>query len=90
MKRKESPFQKIKQRFRQNKTAVAGLYLIIASFFIAVFAYLVIPDRTPLASRMNIALFNRPPGFTVDMLKVPKAFTEGTGIFRRIFLRPKR
>lgn len=81
----ESPVQQIRRRFRKNKAAMAGLYFILLSFFIAVFAYFIIPDNTPLANRMNLSISNQPPGFKVQMLKVPKSYVEKTGLLQRIF-----
>ncbi len=81
----ESPVQQIRRRFRKNKAAMAGLYFILLSFFIAVFAYLIIPDNTPLANRMNLSISNQFPGFKVQMLKVPKSYVEKTDLLQRIF-----
>ena len=85
----ESPIQQVKKRFRKNKTAMAGWYFILLSFFIAVFAYLIIPDSTPMANRSNLSISNQPPGFKVQLLKIPKQYVEKTGLFKRIFFGQK-
>ena len=78
----ESPLQQIKRRFRKNKTAMAGWYFIILSFLIAVFAYLIIPDNTPMSNRINLSISNQSPGFKVQMLKIPKSYVEKTGFIQ--------
>ena len=81
----ESPIQQIKRRFRKNSTAMAGWYFIILSFLVAVFAYVIIPDNTPMSNRINLSISNQSPGFKVDILKVPKSYVEKSGFFQRIF-----
>lgn len=85
MRNSESPAQQIKRRFKKNKLAMAGWYVIILSFFVAVFAYVIIPDQTPLSNRMNLSLGNKPPGFNVEVLKIPRSYVEKTGFFDRVF-----
>lgn len=81
----ESPIQQIKRRFRKNKTAMAGWYFIILSFLVAVFAYVIIPDNTPMSNRINLSISNQSPGFKVQILKVPKSYVEKSGFFQKIF-----
>ena len=81
----ESPGRQIIKRFKKNKAAMAGWYFILAAFLIAAFAYLIIPDQTPLANRMDLSLGNKSPGFSVEMIRIPKAHVETTGFFSRIF-----
>jgi ABC-type dipeptide/oligopeptide/nickel transport system permease subunit len=61
------------KRFRKNKTAVAGLVIIILSLFLAIFAYVIAPDNTENANRMIVEIGSRKPRFTQQFLKVPKA-----------------
>ena len=81
----ESPVQQIKRRFRKNKTATAGWYFIILSFLVAIFAYVIIPDNTPMSNRINLSISNQSPGFKVQILKVPKSYVEKSGFFQKIF-----
>ena len=81
----ESPIQQIKRRFRKNKTAMAGWYFIILSFLVAVFAYVIIPDNTPMSNRINLSISNQSPGFKVQILKIPKSYVEKSGFFQKIF-----
>ena len=40
--------------------------------FLALFAYLIIPDKTPNANRQILEISTKKPGFEVDMLMIPK------------------
>lgn len=51
---------------------MAGMVIIIACIFIAVFAYYISPDCSPNANRMVVEIGGRKPGFTQEFIKVPK------------------
>lgn len=55
----------------RNPLGAAGLFFIVSSFVVAILAYQLAPDDTPNANQMNLALANKPPGFTVDILHIP-------------------
>ena len=67
-----SPNQVAFQRFKKNITGVISLIFIILCGFIALFAYFIIPDKTPYANTQILEISTRKPGFEVDMLLVPK------------------
>lgn len=72
-------------RFKRNKTGVISLFFIILCAFIAVFAYFIIPDKTPYANTQILEISTRKPGFKVDMLLVPKQnVVENKGFFSRL------
>lgn len=72
-------------RFKRNKTGVISLFFIILCAFIAVFAYFIIPDKTPYANTQILEISTRKPGFEVDMLLVPKRnVVENKGFFSRL------
>jgi peptide/nickel transport system permease protein len=50
---------------------VACFYVIVWAL-LALFAYLVIPDKTPNANRQLLEISTKKPGFEVDMLMIPK------------------
>ena len=81
----ESPGKKVWRRFQSNPLAFVGFIFICLAIFISLFAYVFIPDNTPLSNRMNLALSNQSPGFTVQMLKLPKKSIEVENIFERLF-----
>ena len=60
-------------RFRRDRTAMAGLAVIAASFLVAVFAYWIAPDHSPMANRMTVELAGRKPGHLQNFLHIPKA-----------------
>ena len=60
------------QRFRKNTTGVISLIFIILCGLIALFAYFIIPDKTPYSNTQILEISTRKPGFEVDMLLVPK------------------
>nr|WP_083828039.1 ABC transporter permease [Owenweeksia hongkongensis] len=51
------------------------MFIILLAFFVAVFAYLLIPDHTPNANQMNLAIAGKKPGFTVEVLRLQKEVT---------------
>jgi len=59
---------------------MVGWYAIVLSFLLALFTYLVVPDKTPLSNRMNLPLSNQPPGFSVTMIKLPIKSTEKSNL----------
>ncbi len=67
-----SPNQIATQRFKKNPTGVISLIFIILCACIAIFAYFIIPDKTPYANTQILEISTQKPGFGVDMLLVPK------------------
>ena len=51
---------------------MAGMAIIIACIFIAIFAYYVSPDCSPNANRMVVEIGGQKPGFTQEFIKLPK------------------
>ncbi len=68
----QSPSALAWQRFRKNKLGMAASIYIVLVAFVALFAYYLIPDRTPNANRQLLELSTRKPGFEVDMLMLRK------------------
>ena len=63
-----------------------GLFIIAVSFFFAVFAYLIIPDNTPMANNMSLPLATQKPGFSVKVLKVKKnAPVDDVNLLEKLF-----
>jgi peptide/nickel transport system permease protein len=59
------------KRLKKNKLAFAGLLLIILSFFVALFGYLIAPDSTPNADLQTVEIQAKPPGYEQLFLKIP-------------------
>ena len=51
---------------------MAATFFVLFWALLALFAYLVIPDKTPNANRQILEISTKKPGFEVDMLMVPK------------------
>ncbi len=66
-----SPSAVLWHRLRKNRPALAGLTIIILAAFISMFCYVFIPDNSPDANEMNLALGTLKPGTTVTVLKIP-------------------
>ncbi len=82
----ESPGKKIWKRFRRNRLSLLGMILILAAIFISFFCYLFIPDNTPYANRMSLALANLSPGYEVRFIKLKKQNAEAEASFlSRVF-----
>ena len=80
-----SPNQIAFQRFKKNTTGVISLIFIILCGLVALFAYFIIPDKTPYANTQILEISTRKPGFEVDMLLVPKQnVAEKTGFLSQL------
>lgn len=61
------------RRLLRRKPVIVSLCIILLTCLLAIFAYILAPDATPNANRMIVELGARPPGFSKQMLLVPKA-----------------
>ncbi len=68
----QSPKALAWKRFRSNKLGMVSCGFVLIWALLALFAYLVIPDKTPNANRQLLEISTKKPGFEVDMLMVPK------------------
>jgi peptide/nickel transport system permease protein len=68
-----TPAQRTWKIFKQNKTAVAGLVIIIVAVIASVLGYLIMPDDSPNSNNMNLALSLKKPGTSFTLLLIPKA-----------------
>ena len=71
-KQEQSPKALAWKRFRSNKLGMVSCGFVILWALLALFAYLIIPDKTPNANRQILEISTKKPGFEVDMLMVPK------------------
>jgi len=63
------------QKLRKRGSAMLGLGLIVVSIFLAIFAYLIIPENTPNANRQLPEIALQPPLFNTDCIKYQNAAT---------------
>ncbi|WP_276134622.1 ABC transporter permease [Polluticoccus soli] len=66
----------ILQKLLKKPSAIIAISIILLTAMIALFAYLLAPDNTPNANRMIIELGAREPGFSKQLLLVPKTITQ--------------
>lgn len=72
-----SPDTNLLKKLLKKPAAVISLTIITATILIAVFAYQLAPDNTPYGNRMVVELGAREPGFTKNLLYIPKSTTQG-------------
>ena len=70
--KQQSPRALAWKRFRSNTLGMISLGFVILWALLALFAYLIIPDKTPNANRQILEISTKKPGFEVDMLMIPK------------------
>lgn len=68
----QSPKALAWKRFRSNVLGMISCGFVVLWGLIALFAYLIIPDKTPNANRQILEISTKKPGFEVDMLMIPK------------------
>ncbi|MBR1513927.1 MAG: ABC transporter permease [Bacteroidales bacterium] len=68
----QSPKALAWKRFRSNKLGMISCFFVLVWAILALFAYVVIPDKTPNANRQLLEISTKKPGFEVDMLMIPK------------------
>lgn len=61
------------RKLLKKPAAIIAISIITLTAIVAVFAYVFAPDNTPYANRMIIELGAREPGFTKQLLQIPKA-----------------
>lgn len=66
-----SEYQRAWQRFRRNRTAVAGAVFIVISLLIALLGYALAPDHSPDANTQIPEIALQDPGFQIDLLPLP-------------------
>ena len=70
---KSHPHKSDWKKFRRNKLSVAGLVFILLITIISALGYLITPDDSPMANKMNLPLNIEKPGKTFTLLKIPKS-----------------
>jgi hypothetical protein len=67
-----SPGARTWQRFRRNRSAMAGLLFIIVATLISILGYLITPDHSPYANDQKPELHILPPGSRAQFLLVQR------------------
>lgn len=69
------------KRLRKRPAAIFALGFIALTICVALLSYLLAPDASPNANRMIVELGAKKPGFTKQMLLVPKKQVRETQVF---------
>jgi peptide/nickel transport system permease protein len=85
-KQAQSPKALAWKRFRSNKLGMVSCVFVLLWALMALFAYLIIPDKTPNANRQILEISTKKPGFEVNMLMIPKETPPAkTSFFKFLF-----
>ncbi|MDY6075933.1 MAG: ABC transporter permease [Bacteroidales bacterium] len=81
-----SPGRIALRKFMKIPSGVISLCFIVLCMLLAIFAYFIIPDDTPDANNQILEICTQKPGFTVEMLLVPKPLkVEKAGFFKKLW-----
>ncbi|MCC6372533.1 MAG: ABC transporter permease [Bacteroidia bacterium] len=73
------------KRFKKNKLALFGLFIIAVACTISILGYLITPDSTPYANDQKPELHIKQPGFSVNMILVKRnQDIETTGFLKQM------
>ena len=64
------------QRFKSDPWAIGSFSFILLVTFFAVFAYAIALDKTQYANQMHLSIHSKPPGFSCNILLIPRAASE--------------
>jgi ABC-type dipeptide/oligopeptide/nickel transport system permease subunit len=67
------------KKLLKKPSGVIAMSIIGITVLLSIFAYIFAPDNTPYANRMIIELGAKPPGFTKQLLFIPKSTTQEKG-----------
>lgn len=85
-----TPSQRAWKVFKRNKSAVAGLAVIVITTMVAILGYLIMPDSSPDANDMTLQLSIKQPGSSFKMLALRKPEQIDTvGIFAKMLFGQK-
>jgi peptide/nickel transport system permease protein len=74
-------------KFKRNKISIIGLFFVLFITIVAVLGYLITPDDSPMANKMNLPLNIEKPGKTFMLLKIPKTpMPANVGFFHKMLL----
>lgn len=80
-----SPGKLVWQKFKKNRFAMFGFYLVTLTFFLSVFTYFIIPDNTRNANQMCLQVSMLPPFSEANFLKLKSATENNQSFVSRLF-----
>ena len=72
-------------RFKKNKTALAGMVVIILVVVLAIAGYLIAPDNTPYADLQTVEIQAKKPGYRQQFLTIPGNISGHTSLLQHLF-----
>tara|TARA_B100000900_G_scaffold86352_1_gene70058 strand:+ start:43930 stop:44982 length:1053 start_codon:yes stop_codon:yes gene_type:complete len=72
-------------KFRKNNLSIFSLIFISCLIFLGLFAYLIIPDKTPMANQMHLELALKKPGTKISFIEVPQKIKSSSDDFSNLF-----
>jgi peptide/nickel transport system permease protein len=73
------------KRLQKNNAALLGMIVIVLCMLVAFFSYLIAPDSSPNANRMQVEIGGRSAGYTQQFLLIPKHNgTQPAGFWQRL------
>lgn len=67
-----SPNYLIRRSLLSNPASLFGLGIILIATLVALLGYLIMPDQTPNANDGAVQIGRKPPGYTINLLKIRK------------------
>ncbi|MDO4727826.1 MAG: ABC transporter permease [Bacteroidota bacterium] len=80
MNNSRQPNTSLFKKFAQNRAGLLSVVYIVVMVLIAVFAYLIIPNKTKDANQGELSIKSKPPGFEVLMLEIPLENQKNTNV----------
>ncbi len=77
--------QKAWRRLKRNKSAMAGLGIIVFALLLSIFAYLVAPDNSPSGNSQILQLETHPPGYRIKLLKKERSTVSSSGFIEGMY-----
>ena len=72
------------KKFKKDKLGMAGLLMVTLTTVLAITAYWIAPDNSPLANQMHLELATQKPGFSVQIIKISKVQTENVSLIHAL------
>ena len=73
--------QQTYKRLKKNKGAMFGLCIIVLAVLVAIFGYVIAPDKSPNADLQTVEIQAKKLGYTQQFLKVHNTNTASTNWF---------
>lgn len=71
-------FKRFFKGFRKDAWALISAFFILMLAFLALFAYVLAPDKTKYANQMHLSIHSKPPGFSCQLLLLPRSSDKST------------